>query len=130
LQKSLLGNLVPDLVTGPPHQQSNYFVGPDSEFYGQNQFNNFTGSMAWYRVGIEKMLGVIPQYDGLKISPSVPSTWNEYKVRRNFRDIDLEFHFKRTGKFSIVADGKNIEGSIIPTTMLKTFSKCNIEITF
>ena len=130
LQKTLPGNLIPDLVTGPPHQQSNYFVGPDSEFFGQNMFNNFTGSLAWYRIGIEQMLGVIPDYYGLKIEPSPPSEWKEYRIRKHFRGIDVKFNFKRTGTFKIYLDGEESRKKFISVSELENIKNPKVQITF
>jgi cellobiose phosphorylase len=130
LGKTLLGNLVPDLVMGPPHQQSNFFIGPDHEFFGQSMFSNATGSVAWYRIGIEQILGVIPEYKGIKILPAVPSDWKEYRIRRNLRGTDLAIHFQRTGEFAITMDGNRIVGNLIPAEKIQVGQKHQIEVTF
>lgn len=85
IAKTLPARQVPDISTGPPHQQSNFFVGPDHPRFGENLFSNFTGSVTWYRLGIEKIIGVLPDYAGLRIRPRPPRCWDRYEVSRHFR---------------------------------------------
>jgi cellobionic acid phosphorylase len=106
IQKTLPCNLVPDLSTTPPHQQSNFFVGPDHPAYGTNLFSNFTGSLAWYRRSIERVIGVVPEFDGLRIAPQPPSCWDSYRVARTFRGSQLLVDVRRavaTGGSSVAS---------------------------
>ncbi len=103
LKLSLPDNTFPDMGTGPPHQQSNYAVGPSHPHYGMNLFSNFTGSTAWYLKTIDKMLGVLADFDGLRINPTAPSAWKDYQVRKQFRGIDYRFHFRHASGCSQVS---------------------------
>lgn len=129
LTKTLPSNLVPDLVTGPPHQQSNFFVGPDHEAYGANLFSNFTGSLAWYRNGIEQIIGVVPEYDGLRIAPQVPSSWDSYQVVRKFRGAELRFEMCRGETPSVKLDGQDC-GDKIPADKLQPGKTYVVEVTY
>jgi cellobiose phosphorylase len=95
LAKTLPENQLHDISTGPPHQQSNFFVGPDHPHFGENLFSNFTGSNAWYRRSIEQVCGLVPEFDGLRLAPQPPSAWNEYRVVRTFRGCELDVRFRR-----------------------------------
>jgi len=44
----------------------------------------------------------------------VPENWDEYKIKRKFRGSLYNINFKRTGKFLILVDGKQIKGNVIP----------------
>ena len=94
LKLSLPGNTFPDIATGPPHQQSNFTVGPEHPLFGTNFYSNFSGSTAWYLRTIERMVGVIADFDGLRIAPAAPSAWEEYQLRKRFRgrEFTLTFH--------------------------------------
>ncbi len=81
LKLSLPGNTFPDIATGAPHQQSNYAVGPAHPNFGQNLYSNFTGSTAWYLKTLDRMIGVLPSFEGLRINPAAPAAWKEYRGR-------------------------------------------------
>jgi cellobiose phosphorylase len=112
LRRTLPSEQVPDIASGPPHQQSNFFVGPDHPRFGENMFSGFTGSLAWYRRSFDHILGVIPCLDGLKIDPHPPTEWTSYRVRRTFRGCRINFHFVKTGRRN-VRDGR----TVLPTKL-------------
>ena len=94
LKLSLPDNTFPDIATGAPHQQSNFAVGPSHPDHGKNLYSNFTGSANWYLKTIERMVGVLPDFDGLRIAPVAPAAWREYRVRKRFRGLEFRFHFR------------------------------------
>jgi cellobionic acid phosphorylase len=110
LKLALPGNTFPDIGTGPPHQQSNFAVGPSHPNFGMNLYSNFTGATAWYLRTIAQMAGVLPEFDGLRIAPCAPPEWRSYELRKQFRGIEYHFHFRRKGKENVVrsvmVDGK------------------------
>ena len=120
LKLALPGNTFPDIGTGPPHQQSNFAVGPSHPNFGMNLYSNFTGATAWYLRTIAQMAGVLPEFDGLRIAPCAPPEWRSYELRKQFRGIQYHFHFRRRGKGNVVrsvmVDGKPltpIEGQFV-----------------
>ncbi|MGB2819578.1 MAG: hypothetical protein WBF17_01250, partial [Phycisphaerae bacterium] len=112
LVRTLPASQLPDISTGPPHQQSNFFVGPDHPRYGENLFSNFTGSNAWYRRSIERVCGAIAEFDGLRLAPQPPSHWEEYRVVRRFRGCELDITFRRGDRPQVIADGRPHEDFI------------------
>lgn len=129
IYKTLPSNQDPDRATGPPHQQSNFFVGPDNAAYGTNLYNNFTGSVSWYRNGIERIIGVIPEFDGLRIAPNPPKRWDSYQVVRSFRRAKLNITFQRTGELKISMN-KKILDSFIRASEFQPGKTYTIEVTF
>ncbi|MDY6912907.1 MAG: hypothetical protein SVT52_00380 [Planctomycetota bacterium] len=129
IQKTLPCNLVPDIATGPPHQQSNFFVGPDHSAYGANLFGNFTGSLAWYRRSIEKVVGLIAEFDGLSISPRPPRSWGEYQAARRFRGAKLLVEFHRGDRFAVLLDGREC-GGFIPACELAGAEEHHVRVTY
>jgi cellobiose phosphorylase len=130
LKKTLPANLVPDIVTGPPHQQSNFFVGPEHASYGANLFSGFTGSLSWYRQCITRMIGVIPDYNGLLINPLPPRHWNEYAVKRQFRGAKLKIKFHRGDQQSVSLNGKALDGNFISASQLDKDKTYNIKVSY
>jgi cellobiose phosphorylase len=110
MKLSLPGNTFPDIATGPPHQQSNFAVGPSHPNFGTNLYTNFSGSTAWYLKTLDKMIGVLADFDGLRIAPSAPAAWKQYQLRKQFRGVEYHFTFHhRSGKSqvrSVTVDGK------------------------
>jgi len=114
MKLSLPGNTFPDIATGPPHQQSNFAVGPSHPHFGMNPYSNFTGSTAWYLKTIDKMIGVLADFDGLRIDPAAPSAWRKYELRKLFRGVDYHFTFRHTSGKSKVTSVTVDGGSLAP----------------
>ena len=94
-------------------------AGKDAKRFGEAKNSWLTGTAAWNFVAISQyILGIIPDYDGLKIDPSIPHEWNGYKVTRKFRgatfniDIQNPDHVQK-GVKSLTVDGKAVEGNVI-----------------
>jgi len=115
LKLSLPGNTFPDIATGPPHQQSNFAVGPSHPNFGTNLYTNFSGSTAWYLKTIDRMIGVLADFDGLRLAPSAPAAWRKYQLRKQFRGRAFDFTFHHTsGKSkvkSVTVDGRPLAPS-------------------
>ena len=105
---------VQDIATGPRQQQSNFTVGPDHPNFGMQLFSNFTGSLTWFRRVIETMLGVSADFDTLNIAPCPPTDWVGYRVRKRWRNRDIEVNVKRTGQVGckITMNGRAYENRV------------------
>ena len=115
LKLSLPENTFPDIATGPPHQQSNFAVGPSHPNFGTNLYSNFTGSANWYLKTIDRMAGVLADFDGLRISPTAPAAWKQYRLRKEYRGREFHFHFRHeSGRSTVRAVAVNGE-SLTPT---------------
>ena len=65
------------------------------------------------------ILGVQPDFDGLKIDPSIPAAWDGLNASRQFRGDTLEIKVSNPahvckGIKSMTVDGKAVEGNVIP----------------
>ncbi len=119
----------PDLYKVEPYVTCGNVDGPDSKYFGRGGWTWYTGSACWYFIsGMEGILGLIPTWDGLKISPNIPEDWNEVKVKRLFRGKIYEINIKRTGKFEIFVEGEKIEGDVINYQGPKTLVKVEVNI--
>lgn len=113
LKLSLPGDTFPDIATGPPHQQSNFAVGPSHPNFGMNLYSNFSGSTAWYLKTVDRMVGVISDFDGLRIKPAAPKVWKDYRLRKRFRGIEYRFHFRHVSGQSRVSS-VTVDGKALP----------------
>lgn len=52
---------------------------------GRGGWTWYTGSASWtYRLGVERLLGIVRRADHLEIKPCIPSEWREYQVNYRF----------------------------------------------
>ena len=105
----------------PPYVYANCYYGPDHRNNAfQMEFTWITGSIAWYNnLLVNDLLGIKPAYDGLLIDPCIPADWQGYTVERKFRNAVYSISVKNPhrlqyGKPKITADGRNIEGNLLP----------------
>ena len=111
---------ISDLHRTEPYVYGQMIAGKDAERFGEGKNSWLTGTAAWNFVAISQyILGMIPDYDGLKVDPSIPSEWDGYTASRIFRGATYNVSVKNPdhvckGVKSITVDGKAIEGNILP----------------
>lgn len=94
---------------------------------GHAKISWLTGTASWTFLSIsQSILGIYPDYDGLRIEPCIPSDWQEYTVIRRFRGTEYSIHVHRTGEKSLTADGTPIRGSLVPLSQKEHVS---VEVT-
>ena len=108
-------------------------IGNGGKNYGQGKNSWLTGTAAWNMVAISQyILGIKPDFDGLMINPSIPSSWDGFKATRLFRGAKYNITIKNPnhvckGVKSLVVDGKAIDGYVVPFVEGK--KEVNVEIT-
>lgn len=97
-----------------PYVYASNIFGPDSLRFGLANVSWLTGTAAWMYLAVSQyILGVRPVYEGLLISPCLPSDWNQVKVHRRFRGAEYDIFMERGKKTSISVDGIEIDGKVI-----------------
>ena len=87
---------------------------------GEGKNSWLTGTGAWsFVVASQSILGVKPDFNGLRIDPCIPKKWKGFSVHRKFRGVEYSIvvsnpKSKCKGVKSLVVDGKKIEGNLIP----------------
>ncbi|MGG4553734.1 GH36-type glycosyl hydrolase domain-containing protein [Paenibacillus humicus] len=110
---------ISDIHRTEPYVYSQMIAGKDAVNHGEAKNSWLTGTAAWNYVAItQAILGIQPEFDGLKLDPCIPSSWNGLRVTRVFRGDTFEISIKNPshvskGVKSITVDGKAIEGNII-----------------
>ncbi len=111
---------ISDLHKMEPYVYSQMIAGKDAKNFGQAKNSWLTGTAAWnFYVISNYILGIKPDWDGLKIDPCIPHTWDGYKVCRRFRDAVYEVEIQNPdhvcrGVKQMTVDGKPVEGNLIP----------------
>ena len=103
-----------------PYVYCQMIAGRDAPTFGEAKNSWLTGTAAWTFVSIsQSILGVIPEYDGLRIKPCIPAGWKKYKVHRLFRGTEYEITVNNpdgieSGVREIQVNGEKISGNLIP----------------
>jgi cellobiose phosphorylase len=93
--------------------------------YGASRLPWLSGSASWaYYTATQYILGIQPDYRGLKIDPCIPSDWKEVKISRKFRKKDFAIIIRNTdgrqkGVKKITVNGEEIKGNVIPFERMK-----------
>lgn len=103
-----------------PYVYAQMIAGRDALRHGEAKNSWLTGTAAWAFAGISQyILGIQPQYDGLRIDPCIPKGMKEYSVRRTFRDAVYDITVNNgagveKGVAGITVDGMPIQGQTLP----------------
>ena len=95
------------------HCQSTH--GKHSARFGASRLPWLTGTASWSHVAAtQHILGLRPDYDGLRVDPVVPAAWPGFRVTRRFRGACYEIKVENPqaverGVQSLTLDGKEVE---------------------
>ncbi|GKX65409.1 GH36-type glycosyl hydrolase domain-containing protein [Inconstantimicrobium mannanitabidum] len=111
---------ISDIHKTEPYVYSQMVAGKDAVRHGEAKNSWLTGTAAWNFITISQwILGIKPDYRGLKVDPCIPKDWKEYKINRTFKGCDYEITIKNPnavckGVKQMIVDGKAVEGNVIP----------------
>jgi cellobiose phosphorylase len=103
-----------------PYVFAQMIAGPDAATPGEAKNSWLTGTAAWSYVALaEGILGIQPEYEGLRIDPCIPRDWAGYSVTRRFRGATYEIAVENPdgvcgGVRSLRVDGREVEGNVVP----------------
>lgn len=93
--------------------------------YGASRLPWLSGSASWaYYAATQYILGIRPEYDGLRLDPCIPSGWKRLTVTRRFRAKTLRITVRNNsgvekGVQSVAINGETIQGNLIPFRMME-----------
>lgn len=105
-----------DVHMTEPYCYSQTIAGRSSKHYGRAKNSWLTGTASWSFVALSQgILGIIPDLDGLKIEPHLPSEFKEVNITRKFRGTIIKIKIINTGKNkqSMTVNGKTNKDNII-----------------
>jgi cellobiose phosphorylase len=103
-----------------PYCYPQNILGDEHPQFGLARNSWLSGTASWcYQATTKHILGIQPDYNGLKIDPCIPKKWKGFKAMRAFRNSFYEIEVKNPkhvsrGVKSIKIDGKIIKGNIAP----------------
>jgi len=89
-----------DLHKVEPYVYCQMVAGKDAARPGEGKNSWLTGTAAWnWYTASEFLLGIHPEYDGLRIEPCLPADrFPTYRVVRRFRDAEYDLTIHNTGR--------------------------------
>lgn len=102
-----------------PYVYSQMIAGADAEHPGEAKNSWLTGTAAWnYYAATQYILGIRPEYNGLRIEPCILPTWDKVSITREFRGATYHITLNNPdglskGNINLEIDGQVIEGDII-----------------
>ena len=101
-----------------PYVYAQMIAGRDAPTHGEAKNSWLTGTAAWNYVAIcHWILGIRPDYEGLRIAPVIPAEWSGFKASRRFRGVRYEIEVQRAGQggtVELLVDGQPISGDVVP----------------
>ncbi len=95
------------------HAQSTH--GKHSRRFGASRLPWLSGTVSWtYHTMTHHILGIRPDWDGLRIDPCIPAEWDGFRVRRQFRGAVYDITVKnpdgaQKGLAQLEVDGKAVD---------------------
>lgn len=124
---------ISDLHKTEPYVYSQMIAGKDAFKPGEAKNSWLTGTAAWNYYAISRfILGIQPEFDGLRINPVIPSAWKSFTIIRKFRNCEYEISFhnpdgKQGSAREIRVDGTSFTKDVLP---LSEGGKIRVEVIF
>jgi len=108
-----------------PYCYGQFTEGKDSPFHGRAHVHWLTGTASTVMVGcVEGILGMRPDFFGLRVAPSIPAEWDKLTISKDFRGKHLDItilnpEHKQSGFTSLLVNGEAMQDNYIPADKLK-----------
>jgi cellobiose phosphorylase len=102
-----------------PYVYAQMIAGREAPGYGEAKNSWLTGAASWNYVAITQwILGIRPEFDGLRLDPCIPPEWDGFSVERSFRGSVLQItvhnpqHVSR-GVVKLEIDGAPVKDNVV-----------------
>jgi cellobiose phosphorylase len=102
-----------------PYVYAQMIAGREAATCGEAKNSWLTGTAAWNYVAVTQwILGIRPEFDGLRIDPCIPPEWDGFSVERIFRGNRLNIIVHNPGHVSrgvvkMEVDGMPVDGNLL-----------------
>jgi N,N'-diacetylchitobiose phosphorylase len=98
-----------------PYVYAQFICGPDHPEFGMGRNAWLSGTASWsYVAATQYLLGVRPEYTGLRIAPVLPSAWSGFTMRRIVRGVKCAITVARGDRKGVTVNGKPVQGDTVP----------------
>jgi cellobiose phosphorylase len=111
---------ISELHKTEPYVYAQMVAGKDSFKPGEAKNSWLTGTASWNFYTISQyILGIQPDYDGLKIDPCIPSAWDGFEITRKFRGATylikvINPNHVNKGVCKVTIDGNTYQSNVLP----------------
>jgi cellobiose phosphorylase len=125
---------ISDLHKTEPYVYAQMVAGKDAFKPGEAKNSWLTGTASWNFYTISQfILGIQPDYDGIKVDPCIPAAWKGFEVTRKFRGATYQIKVENPnsvckGVKKVTVDGKVITGNILPVFESGTTHSVTVEL--
>ena len=97
-----------------PYVYAQMIAGKEAMRHGEAKNSWLTGTAAWNFVAISQyILGIHPEFDGLRINPVLPDHITKLIITRKFRENTYVINVHKTGKYELRLNEIDIKGDIV-----------------
>jgi len=103
-----------------PYVYAQMIAGKDAPTHGEAKNSWLTGAAAWNLVAVTQwILGIRPDFDGLRVDPCLPAEWDGFAAERRFRGALYRILVRkppgaRARASCLLVDGERVEGTLVP----------------
>lgn len=107
-----------------PYCYGQFTEGKASPEFGRAHVHWLTGTASTVMVGhVEGILGMRPDFYGLRIAPAIPKEWDTFEIEKDFRGKHLHIvvenpEHAESGCKEMYVNGERMEGNYIPESKL------------
>jgi cellobiose phosphorylase len=110
---------IQDLHRVEPYVYAQMIAGKGTPRQGEGKNSWLTGTASWNFVAVSQwILGIRPEYEGLRIEPCLPGSMQELRITRAFRGCTYRINVRNSGRPAgeqvLTVDGKPFASHIVP----------------
>jgi cellobiose phosphorylase len=125
-------NEAAELYECEPYVYAQNLLGDEHPQFGLARNSWLTGTASWaYQAATQWVLGLRPEYAGLRIDPCIPPAWDGFSARRCFRGkrLTLQVHNPQhvsRGVRRVTIDGRPHSGNLLPVDRIGLESRAEV----
>jgi cellobiose phosphorylase len=106
-----------------PYVYAQNILGDEHSQFGLGRNSWLSGTASWvYQAATQWILGVRPEYDGLRVDPCIPPAWDGFRVRRSFRGAAYDITIRNPSHVCKGVRSLKINGELLPGNVLPVIS--------
>lgn len=109
-----------ELYECEPYVYAQNVLGDEHPLFGLARNSWLSGTASWcYQAGTQWILGIRPEFAGLRLDPCIPPAWSGFKAVRRFRGRTFHIHVRNPqgvshGVCRMIVDGREMAGNLLP----------------
>jgi cellobiose phosphorylase len=117
-----------------PYVYAQNILGDEHPQFGLGRNSWLSGTASWtYQASHKYILGLRPEYGGLRIDPCIPKKWAGFEAVRKFRGAEYQIKVSNRAGVSkgvkrLTVNGKEIKGNLVPLAKAGAVLKIEVEL--